>query len=355
MKYTTPLPRADSASSPAKNAVFLNAWDDTLLMPVFALAIGALLGLIFYKLFKSSAWLSPVLLILYIPYWLWQTEGWWFGLTCRRFAQIEDSILTLYGAFGRTRWQGHIADYRFYYRNGDRTKAPYMLSIEAANGRRRRFALNLCRDREELMIALDAEDSAIAAQRHMQIFRESLPADQKPSLIHAYILGFVVIVGVIELITEFFLNVRPQKSAWYAGIFAAVILSWPHLRFACHYQRYTREKGMPGQSRYSRDTIALVMLPIFIYSFFFAYNFAYISLIGKPYTQTDAQLAPAGTCTRGRSTKTRRLSATLPEPYHHFNNSWCSWINKNKPFTPGIYTVYLRQSAFARELRFNTD
>ena len=336
---------------PAKNAVFLNAWDDTLLMPLFALATGALPVLISYKIFKSSV-LSPALLILYIPCWLWQTEGWWFGLTTRRFAQIENGNLTLYGAFGRTRWQGRIASHRFYYRNGDRTHAPYLLSIEAANERPRRFALNLCRDREALMDALNAEDRAIAAQRHMQTFRESLPAEQRPASINGYILGVVAIVGVLELITEFFLNIRPQKTAWTAGILAAAILTWPHLRFARRYQRYTREKGTPGQNRYPRDNSALAVLILFAYSFFFAYNIAYISLIGKPYKAVDAQLSSVGTCSHRRASDTRKLSVAPPEPYRHFYDNWCSGIHANASFTPGVYTIYLRESALAQELRF---
>lgn len=355
MKYSFPPIFSDSDPRPAQDAVFLNAWDDTLLMPVFALAIGSLLALILYALFKKSGvWLSPALLIPFIPYWLWQTEGWWFGLTCRRFAQIENGLLTLYGAFGRTRWQGRIADYRFYYRNGDRTHTPYMLSIEAADGRRRRFALNLCRDRENLMDALNAEDSAIAAQRHMQTFQESLPAEQRPSPIHAYILGVVALVGSLELITEFFLNIRLNKSAWLAGLFATAILTWPHLRLARRYQRHTREKGTPSQNRYARDNSALVVLILFAYSFFFTYNLAYISLIGKAYTPAPAQLSFAGTCSHRRASDTRKFFVTLPEPYHHFNEPWCSRVDDDTPFTPGVYTVYLRESALARQLRFST-
>ena len=88
------------------------------------------------------------------------SEGMWFGLTCSRFATLTDDRLVLYGAFGRERFSCPT-DWTFEYRVIDPRGLPYYVYLRAISPDCHvyRFRLDLCRDRDTLLEALQAQIS----------------------------------------------------------------------------------------------------------------------------------------------------------------------------------------------------
>ena len=100
-----------------RRTVFATSFWGTLFMP---LVTGLLLVFIALLVFLADSgflptvhdWAAKAVACVFLLYGLKRSEGWWFGLTCRRFASIGGGELVLYGAFGRTRFRCPT-DWRF--------------------------------------------------------------------------------------------------------------------------------------------------------------------------------------------------------------------------------------------------
>ena len=124
--------------------VYLNGWLRSLLPALLAWAIVELLSVLAYALAGSklgdgaAKWTGLAALLLGLKC----SEGWWFGLTGRRFAKVDGKQLAVYGAFGRVRFRCGL-NWQFEYDGG--------LCAIAPDGRSRRFSLVCCANRYALL------------------------------------------------------------------------------------------------------------------------------------------------------------------------------------------------------------
>lgn len=144
-----------------RRTVFATSFWGTLFMP---LVTGLLLVFIALLVFLAVSgflptvhdWAAKAAAGVFLLYGLKRSEGWWFGLTCRRFASIGGGELVLYGAFGRTRFRCPT-DWRFDYLCSVRCRIFSFRTI-SPDGHSRRFSTSLCRNTAALIAELGAVD-----------------------------------------------------------------------------------------------------------------------------------------------------------------------------------------------------
>lgn len=358
-------------------ALYLNAWSDTFLMPLTSLLLGVLLGWMLLVLCQwALGWHFEQIWPwwpLFAAYWLWQTEGWWFGLTYRRFARIQNGTFRLYGAFGRIRCQGRINEYRFRH-FGNR---PQYLSVEDPNGRIRRFSLHLCRNRYALVHDLFSANGQECLHQEGERMREELAQTRSARqyrLLHFYGLAVwipLICISALQALTQPFFSLRPLDTAWYIGCTAAILLILPlalsyrrsfrHFRWlnlpAHHYWRQSRWGNRAAEALYAVRYLMLTAASMAAYSLFLTYNLAYLSLTGIPYETSHAHLHAENkaSCYRGRfQSSTWKITVSMPAYRRQFDGDWCSMIEHDRAIAPtGKHMVYLRESTLAQELRFS--
>lgn len=351
------------------DAVYPNGWGQTLYSTFLILLVAVLLVF-------AVATVAAKFFLFHLPAWAWAlfalcvlgvSEGGWFGLTCRRFAQIEADMLTLYGAFGRIRWQGGVAEHDFYYSG----KRRHGLTIMDAKMRVRRFSLRTCANHDALLDALSAKNSVVRSIDKQLLIMGQMQHERQPPLwvqrgmlVSMSVMGFI---GLTELSFRVFWSVQLTASAWGWGAGVGLLLLIPWMWFwpaamrryrsihlpARHYWRKTRLGNAAAEIRVILSASA-IFLPVYaFYVVFAAYNLAWLSLAGKTYHAATAYIAVSGKCYVPRGTDYWEMSVRLPQGENRFDGQWCSGWSEEKPPPRGMHEVYWRESRLARELLFS--
>lgn len=130
-----------------------------LLILMTLIAVITAIAFIIYDILPD--WAAIAVSLFIFLFGIIYSEGMWFGLTCSRFATLTNDRLVLYGAFGRERFSCPT-DWTFEYRVIDlRGFLPCYVYLRAISPDCHvyRFLLDLCRDEDTLLKALQAQSS----------------------------------------------------------------------------------------------------------------------------------------------------------------------------------------------------
>lgn len=313
---------------------------------------------------SAMAWLF-VLLFLRL------TEGRWFMFTCDRFARIDNNELVLFGAFGRKRLHCQLDEALFYYTQ-DKQGNYRNLLVEDADARIRRFSLRLCEDPARLMEALQAINrqayEAHLAEQEMAQLSETQQAWFK--IYTQMLMTPVLALGVVQMIFGVFRSVHVLSPAWHEGMILGALVTLPLCFWRRRALRHFRLMNLPAHHHWRRNPFgnalaetlfylkfSLLMLAIAaLYSLFFTYNVGMVSLLRQPRHTAEAEVTVYGrnnTCSRSKGRNNWKLHIQVPAPYAHFSTDQCSRVStRSDPPEAGRYTVYLRESKYARQLTF---
>lgn len=90
------------------------------------------------------------------------------------------------------------------------------------------------------------------------------------------------------------------------------------------------------------------------YSAFFAHNIGMINLLEQPHHTAEAEVTvydKSNTCIHSKGSNNWKLHVQVSAPYAHFSTDQCSRVSTlSDPPEAGRYTVYLRESKYARQL-----
>ena len=292
------------------------------------------------------------------------SEGMWFGLTCSRFATLTNDRLVLYGAFGRERFSCPT-DWTFEYRVIDLRGFFYVyLRAISPDCHVYRFRLDLCRDEDTLLKALQAQSSEAVFQRALSAEYRRLFATMNPlgvRFLKTISVGFYIIT-VLAFVSYFFvhpfkLTAAAWQLAWLItllGLLPSVWMVrkvWMHetvLGMPAHHYRRRSVVGRITAAIIMMTKISLIMLAIGITS---TWSLASIlgpaSLIGSKFeTVEQARLGSVRDCGRG----CKKVPVCMPADYEMFEGYWeISYSNRIRQGG----TVCVRQSKLAYELYFD--
>ena len=288
-------------------------------------------------------------------------EGMWFGLTCSRFATLTDDLLVLYGAFGRERFSCPT-DWTFEYREVRRGSV-YLHAI-SPDCHVYRFRLDLCRDRDTLLEALQAQSSEEVFQRALSAEYRRLFATMNPlgvRFLKTISVGFYIIT-VLAFVSSFF--VHPFKltaAAWQLALLITLLILLPYVWVVRKVWMHETVFGLPAhhyrrRSVVGRITAAIIMMTkisliILALGFISTWSLATIlgqaSLIGSKFeTVEQARLGSVRDCGRG----CEKVFVYMPAGYEMFEEDWK--ISYSDRIRQGG-TVCVRQSKLAYELYFD--
>ena len=292
------------------------------------------------------------------------SEGMWFGLTCSRFATLTNDRLVLYGAFGRERFSCPT-DWTFEYRVIDLRGFFYVyLRAISPDCHVYRFLLDLCRDEDTLLKALQAQSSEAVFQRALSAEYRRLFATMNPlgvRFLKTISVGFYIIT-VLAFVSYFF--VHPFKltaAAWQLALLITLLILlpsawmvrkvWMHetvLGLPAHHYRRRSVVGRITAAIIMMTQISLIMLAIGITS---TWSLASIlgpaSLIGSKFeTVEQARLGSVHDCGTG----CKKVPVCMPAGYEMFEGYWeISYSNRIRQGG----TVCVRESKLAYELYFD--
>ena len=288
-------------------------------------------------------------------------EGMWFGLTCSRFATLTDDLLVLYGAFGRERFSCPT-DWTFEYREVRRGSV-YLHAI-SPDCHVYRFRLDLCRDRDTLLEALQAQSSEEVFQRALSAEYRRLFATMNPlgvRFLKTISVGFYIIT-VLAFVSSFF--VHPFKltaAAWQLALLITLLgllpyvwvvrKVWTHetvFGLSAHHYRRRSVVGRITAAIIMMTKISLIILSLGITSTWsLATILGQTSLIGSKFeTVEQARLGSVRDCGRG----CEKVFVYMPAGYEMFEEDWK--ISYSDRISQGG-TVCVRQSKLAYELYFD--
>ena len=288
-------------------------------------------------------------------------EGMWFGLTCSRFATLTDDLLVLYGAFGRERFSCPT-DWTFEYREVRRGSV-YLHAI-SPDCHVYRFRLDLCRDRDTLLEALQAQSSEEVFQRALSAEYRRLFATMNPlgvRFLKTISVGFYIIT-VLAFVSSFF--VHPFKltaAAWQLALLITLLGLLPYVWVVRKVWMHETVFGLPAhhyrrRSVVGRITAAIIMMTkisliILSLGITSTWSLATIlgqtSLIGSKFeTVEQARLGSVRDCGRG----CEKVFVYMPAGYEMFEEDWK--ISYSDRISQGG-TVCVRQSKLAYELYFD--
>ena len=294
------------------------------------------------------------------------SEGMWFGLTCSRFATLTNDRLVLYGAFGRERFSCPT-DWTFEYRVIDpRGFLPYYVYLRAISPDCHvyRFRLDLCRDRDTLLEALQAQSSEAVFQRALSAEYRRLFATMNPlgvRFLKTISVGFYIIT-VLAFVSYFF--VHPFKltaAAWQLALLITLLILlpsawmvrkvWMHetvLGLPAHHYRRRSVVGRITAAIIMMTKISLIILALGITSTWsLAFILGQASLIGSKFeTVEQARLGSVHDCGRG----CKEVPVYMPAGYEMFEDDWK--ISYSDRIRQGG-TVCVRESKLAYELYFD--
>ena len=292
------------------------------------------------------------------------SEGMWFGLTCSRFATLTNDRLVLYGAFGRERFSCPT-DWTFEYRVIDLRGFFYVyLRAISPDCHVYRFRLDLCRDEDTLLKALQAQSSEAVFQRALSAEYRHLFATMNPlgvRFLKTISVGFYIIT-VLAFVSYFF--VHPFKltaAAWQLALLITLLILLPSAWMVRKVWMHETVLGLPAhhyrrRSVVGRITAAIIMMTkisliILALGFISTWSLASIlgpaSLIGSKFeTVEQARLGSVHDCGRG----CKEVPVYMPVGYEMFEGYWeISYSNRIRQGG----TVCVRESKLAYELYFD--
>ena len=293
------------------------------------------------------------------------SEGMWFGLTCSRFATLTNDRLVLYGAFGRERFSCPT-DWTFEYRVIDPRGLPYYVYLRAISPDCHvyRFRLDLCRDRDTLLEALQAQSSEAVFKKNVAAGYSRLFATMNPlgvRFLKTISVGFYIIT-VLAFVSYFF--VHPFKltaAAWQLALLITLLGLLPSVWVVRKVWMHETVLGLPAhhyrrRSVVGRITAAIIMMTkisliILAIGFISTWSLASIlgpaSLIGSKFeTVEQARLGSVHDCGRG----CKEVPVCMPAGYEMFEGYWeISYSNRIRQGG----TVCVRESKLAYELYFD--
>ena len=293
------------------------------------------------------------------------SEGMWFGLTCSRFATLTNDRLVLYGAFGRERFSCPT-DWTFEYRVIDPRGLPYYVYLRAISPDCHvyRFRLDLCRDRDTLLEALQAQSSEAIFKKNLAAGYSRLFATMNPlgvRFLKTISVGFYIIT-VLAFVSYFF--VHPFKltaAAWQLALLITLLgllpsvwmvrKVWMHetvLGLPAHHYRRRSVVGRITAAIIMMTKISLIILALGITSTWsLATMLGQASLIGSKFeTVEQARFGSVRDCGRG----CEKVFVYMPAGYEMFEDDWK--ISYSDRISQGG-TVCVRQSKLAYELYFD--
>ena len=292
------------------------------------------------------------------------SEGMWFGLTCSRFATLTNDRLVLYGAFGRERFSCPT-DWTFEYRVIDLRGFFYVyLRAISPDCHVYRFLLDLCRDEDTLLKALQAQSSEAVFQRALSAEYRRLFATMNPlgvRFLKTISVGFYIIT-VLAFVSYFF--VHPFKltaAAWQLALLITLLILLPSAWMVRKVWMHETVFGLPAHHYRRRSVvgritaaiimmtkISLIMLALGITSTWsLASILGPVSLIGSKFeTVEQARFGSVRDCGRG----CEKVFVYMPAGYEMFEDDWK--ISYSDRISQGG-TVCVRQSKLAYELYFD--
>ena len=294
------------------------------------------------------------------------SEGMWFGLTCSRFATLTNDRLVLYGAFGRERFSCST-DWTFEYRVIDpRGFLPYYVYLRAISPDCHvyRFRLDLCRDRDTLLEALQAQSSEAVFKKNLAAGYSRLFATMNPlgvRFLKTISVGFYIIT-VLAFVSYFF--VHPFKltaAAWQLALLITLLILLPYVWVVRKVWMHETVFGLPAhhyrrRSVVGRITAAIIMMTkisliILALGITSTWSLATIlgqaSLIGSKFeTVEQTRFGSVRDCGRG----CEKVFVYMPAGYEMFEDDWK--ISYSDRISQGG-TVCVRQSKLAYELYFD--
>ena len=295
------------------------------------------------------------------------SEGVWFGLTCSRFATLTNDRLVLYGAFGRERFSCPT-DWTFEYRvissRGLSSSDKVYLRAISPDCHVYRFRLDLCRDEDTLLKALQAQSSEAVFQRALSAEYRRLFATMNPlgvRFLKTISVGFYIIT-VLAFVSYFF--VHPFKltaAAWQLALLITLLILLPSAWMVRKVWMHETVLGLPAhhyrrRSVVGRITAAIIMMTkisliILVLGFISTWSLVSIlgpaSLIGSKFeTVEQARLGSVHDCGRG----CKEVPVCMPAGYEMFEGYWrISYSNRIRQGG----TVCVRESKLAYELYFD--
>ena len=293
------------------------------------------------------------------------SEGMWFGLTCSRFATLTNDRLVLYGAFGRERFSCPT-DWTFEYRVIDPRGLPYYVYLRAISPDCHvyRFRLDLCRDRDTLLEALQAQSSEAVFKKNVAAGYSRLFATMNPlgvRFLKIISVGFYIIT-VLAFVSYFF--VHPFKltaAAWQLALLITLLILLPYVWVVRKVWMHETVLGLPAHHYRRRSVvgritaaiimmtkISLIMLALGITSTWsLATILGQASLIGSKFeTVEQTRFGSVRDCGRG----CEKVFVYMPAGYEMFEGYW--EISYSDRISQGG-TVCVRESKLAYELYFD--
>ena len=294
------------------------------------------------------------------------SEGMWFGLTCSRFATLTDDRLVLYGAFGRERFSCPT-DWTFEYRVIDpRGFLPYYVYLRAISPDCHvyRFRLDLCRDEDTLLKALQAQSSEAVFQRALSAEYRRLFATMTPLgefCFQIVTVGYGVIMVLAICYTGFGHPFKLTAAAWQLALLITLLILLPYVWVVRKVWTHETVFGLPAhhyrrRSVVGRITAAIIMMTkisliILALGISSTWSLATIlgqaSLIGSKFeTVEQARFGSVHDCGRG----CEKVFVYMPAGYEMFEDDWK--ISYSDRISQGG-TVCVRESKLAYELYFD--
>ena len=333
-----------------------------LLILMTLIAVVTAIAFIIYGILPD--WAAIAVSLFIFLFGIIYSEGMWFGLTCSRFATLTNDRLVLYGAFGRERFSCPT-DWTFEYRVIDLRGFFYVyLRAISPDCHVYRFLLDLCRDEDTLLKALQAQSSEAVFQRALSAEYRRLFATMNPlgvRFLKTISVGFYIIT-VLAFVSYFF--VHPFKltaAAWQLALLITLLGLLPSVWMVRKVWMHETVLGMPAHHYRRRSVvgritaaiimmtkISLIMLALGIAS---TWSLASIlgpaSLIGSKFeTVEQARLGSVHDCGRG----CKKVFVYMPAGYEMFEDDWK--ISYSDRIRQGG-TVCVRESKLAYELYFD--
>ena len=334
-----------------------------LLILMTLIAVVTAIAFIIYGILPD--WAAIAVSLFIFLFGIIYSEGMWFGLTCSRFATLTNDRLVLYGAFGRERFSCPT-DWTFEYRVIDPRGLPYYVYLRAISPDCHvyRFRLDLCRDEDTLLKALQAQSSEAVFQRALSAEYRHLFATMNPlgvRFLKTISVGFYIIT-VLAFVSYFF--VHPFKltaAAWQLALLITLLGLLPSVWMVRKVWMHETVLGLPAhhyrrRSVVGRITAAIIMMTkisliILALGFISTWSLASIlgpaSLIGSKFeTVEQARLGSVHDCGRG----CKEVPVYMPVGYEMFEGYWeISYSNRIRQGG----TVCVRESKLAYELYFD--
>ena len=336
-----------------------------LLILLTLIAVVTAIAFIIYGILPDWAAIAVSLFIFLLG--IIYSEGMWFGLTCSRFATLTNDRLVLYGAFGRERFSCPT-DWTFEYRvissRGLSSSDKVYLRAISPDCHVYRFRLDLCRDEDTLLKALQAQSSEAVFQRALSAEYRRLFATMNPlgvRFLKTISVGFYIIT-VLAFVSYFF--VHPFKltaAAWQLALLITLLILLPSAWMVRKVWMHETVLGLPAhhyrrRSVVGRITAAIIMMTqisliILVLGFISTWSLASIlgpaSLIGSKFEKVgQARLGSVYDCGRG----CKEVPVCMPAGYEMFEGYWeISYSNRIRQGG----TVCVRQSKLAYELYFD--